>query len=910
MAEALRVGGEILRLLGVSFPVQPTRLQALFTLMKTRLILLRRPIEALDALPRMTDPESAAAMRIMASMAQAAYVACPELIPFILFNSISLSLKHGNSPESAFMYGCYGLVLAGLLGQFDLAFQFGNLALRLADRFNVPRLKLRTATVVYFFINPWIQHYSELADHFQEMYHQGLETGNLEDAALAAYVYCTGSFRTGRELPVLKEEMASYCDAILKLKQESAHRLLVVFRQVLLNLMAESNDPCRIIGEAYDDEAMLPVHMQADDRSAVCVIHMNRLLLSYLFHRYDEAVEHADNAAAYLDGVRGTPAVPVFYFYDSLARLAAYETSPDREQTHILRRVKSNQKKMKKWAQHGPMNHLHKFLLVEAERCRVTGLHYQSEKSYDAAIAAARENAYINEEALANELASKYYLAMGRTNVAKAYMLDARSCYERWGARAKVRHLDEKYDILESQDWNSGTITEHVYSENATLQGGTGGDLDLAWLMKATRVISGEIVLSELLSKLLNITIENAGAQKGFLVRERHGDFLVEASVYAGRNEVCIRQSLAVEDCSELPASVIKYVARTMESLLLNDAAKQGQFANDPYVRANEPKSILCFPLVYKGEVNAIVYLENNLTPGAFSRDNLETLRLLGSQAAISLENARLYDELDRRVRTRTEQLNEALIVAKTASKAKSEFLATMSHELRTPLNAVIGFSELLEEQSYGGLNDDQLKFMRQIHGAGEHLLHLINDILDLAKIESGKLDLQPQSIQPEVLLRNSLSMIKDKALRQGITLDLRLDEELQQGTIFADEIKLKQIMFNLLSNAVKFTPDNGHVTVRAYREPGGLIVSVSDTGIGMNPEDLDRVFGAFEQVDSSHSRRQQGTGLGLALTRRLVELHGGRIGVKSDGPGKGSTFTFTIPLEPAQIESLLTKFN
>lgn len=903
MSEAVRVGATILRLLGVSVPEHPTRLQALYALIKTKLILMGRSIESLDGLPEMKDPQSAAAIRIMSGMAQAAYVACPELIPPLLFHAINLSLKQGNAPESAFMYACYGLVLAGLLGQFDSAYQYGKLALRLSDRFNAAKLKLRTSTVVYFFINPWKEHYSKLADHFKDMYHRGLETGNLEDAGLAAYIYCTGSFRTGRELPLLKEEMSSYCDALIKLKQESAHRLLVVYRQALLNLMGESDDPCRLIGEAYDEETMLPLHRQADDRSAVCVTYLNKLLLCYVFHHYSDAVENADNTAAFLDGVRGTPAVPIFYFYDSLARLATYEYASARERKAILKRVKSNQKKMTKWAHHGPMNHVQKLLLVEAERSRVTGRHFQAERHYDASIAAARENGYINEEALANELASKFYLDKGRTNIARAYMLDARSCYERWGAQAKVKHLDDKYDILDSEEWNSGTAIQGPHSERATLRAGPRGDLDLAWVMKATRAISGEIVLGELLSKLLNIMIENAGARKGFLVREHEGNLFIEASVHTERNEVRILQSLSIEESVELPASVIKYVARTMESLLLNDAAKLGQFVDDPYVMENQPQSILCFPLVHKGKLSAIVYLENNLTPDAFSRDHLETLKLLGSQAAISLENARLYDELDRRVRTRTEQLNEALIAAKTASRAKSEFLATMSHELRTPLNAVIGFSELLEDQGYGEMNKDQLTFVQQIHGAGEHLLQLINDILDLAKIESGKLELQPQPLRPGLLLRNSVSMIRDKALKREIRLDLHIDDQLDAGTIQADDVKLKQIMFNLLSNAVKFTPDGGAIAVRASQESGSMVVSVSDTGIGIRPGDFERVFGAFEQVDSSHSRRQQGTGLGLALTRRLVELHGGRIRVESDGPGKGSTFTFTIPLAPVSVQ-------
>ena len=239
-------------------------------------------------------------------------------------------------------------------------------------------------------------------------------------------------------------------------------------------------------------------------------------------------------------------------------------------------------------------------------------------------------------------------------------------------------------------------------------------------------------------------------------------------------------------------------------------------------------KSVLCAPIVHNGELTAIVYLENNLTMSAFTPDRVEVLRLLGSQAAVSLENARLYENLEQRVAERTEDLEkanldlkaeidekqraqeafqEATVTAEKANRAKSEFLANMSHELRTPLNAVIGFSELLEDQSYGPLNDDQLTYVGQIHGAGEHLLQLINDILDLAKVESGKLELQLSPVDIAAQLPNSLAMIKEKAYKHSIRVDLQVSEDLYGLRISADEVKLKQIMFNLLSQCCEIHP-------------------------------------------------------------------------------------------------------
>jgi len=243
--------------------------------------------------------------------------------------------------------------------------------------------------------------------------------------------------------------------------------------------------------------------------------------------------------------------------------------------------------------------------------------------------------------------------------------------------------------------------------------------------------------------------------------------------------------------------------------------------------------------------------------------------------------------------------------IADAANLAKSQFLANMSHELRTPLNAIIGFSEILQDKTFGDLNEKQNKYVNYVLTAGRHLLDLINDILDLSKVEAGKMTLDLSSVNMKDLLENSLVLIRERALKHNITLELHADEA-PNVKVQADERKCRQIMFNLLSNAVKFTPDGGTIRVQATlaarastgTEPiDEILVSVSDSGIGIKPGDQERVFAEFEQVDSSYAKTQQGTGLGLTLTKRMVELHGGRIWVESEGEGKGSTFTFAIPL-------------
>jgi signal transduction histidine kinase len=288
------------------------------------------------------------------------------------------------------------------------------------------------------------------------------------------------------------------------------------------------------------------------------------------------------------------------------------------------------------------------------------------------------------------------------------------------------------------------------------------------------------------------------------------------------------------------------------------------------------------------------------------AKDELET-RVRQRTAELETSNAQLNQEIKNRKR--------AQIEAEVANIAKSEFLANMSHELRTPLNHIIGFTELVLDENFGELNKVQTEYLSDVHHSSIHLLSLINDILDLSKVEAGKLELQPTCVKLCELLESSLTMVKEKALKHGIKLSNSLHGV--RDTITADERKLKQIIYNLLSNAVKFTPDGGSVSLTAQNckpddaqffdmdnDNSYIKITVTDTGIGINPDGLDLIFNPFEQVETSKSRKYQGPGLGLSLTKSLVELHGGMIWAESEGEGKGSTFSFTLPITLTEIPS------
>jgi signal transduction histidine kinase len=328
---------------------------------------------------------------------------------------------------------------------------------------------------------------------------------------------------------------------------------------------------------------------------------------------------------------------------------------------------------------------------------------------------------------------------------------------------------------------------------------------------------------------------------------------------------------------------VLGRTAITLEPVQVPDITVPGAY--ESRLRQNLVESgiraILAVPMVRESRLIGCLAVTRN-HPGEFPANTIDLLRTFATQSALAIQNARLFREIEEKSRE-----------LEAASRHKSEFLANMSHELRTPLNAVIGFSEVLSERMFGDLNEKQDEYLKDIHASGQHLLSLINDILDLSKIEAGRMDLELSDFDLPRAIDNAMTLIRERAARKSITLHTSVDERL--GHIQGDERKIRQVLLNLLSNAIKFTPEGGAIEVGAKPIDGSIEVSVSDTGVGIAPGDQEAVFEEFKQIGTA-DKRVEGTGLGLALSRKFIELHGGKIWVASQ-VGAGSTFTFTVPV-------------
>ncbi|AFY33683.1 ATP-binding sensor histidine kinase [Calothrix sp. PCC 7507] len=657
--EALRQAREVLEQLGVYLPEQPTQVEIKQGLQHTQTLLGKRSIESLLELPEMTALEPKAAMTIISSILSVAYQVAPNLLPLLIFVQVDLSVQYGNATESTYGYAMYGLMQVAMLKDIDAGYRFGQLGMNLLQRMDNPKFAAKTIFGFNTSLRHWREPVKDTLIGYLQAYASGLETGDLEYVALSLMCHSYTAYFSGQELAALKQMMDEHRKVIQQFRQHGYFRIQSIYYQAVLNLLEPTTEPDRLCSKDYDEDEMIQLHLQANQLLALCQLYFNKLLLSYLFHRYKQALENAHLTAQYLEAAVGLMHVPLFSFYDALLRLAIYPTASQTEQVALLDQVCAHHEKLQEWASYAPSNQAHRCALVAAERCRVLGEKAEAIDFYDRAISGAKEQGYIQEEALANELAARFYLNWSKERIAGEYITQAYYGYARWGAKAKVADLEKRYPQLLApilQQIRSPFSThetlftlESVTSTSSPTSSSSSVSvaLDLAAILKASQSLSGEIELEKLLSVFLHVVIENAGADKCVFMLLESGSLLIQALAELSLSKVEFYPMLLnpqpVEDSVDVPVGLINIVKRSLKPAVIIDATVHPQLINDPYIQQQQPKSILCSPILHQGKLLGVLYLENNLATGVFTRDRVELLNLLCSQAAISLENARLY---------------------------------------------------------------------------------------------------------------------------------------------------------------------------------------------------------------------------------------------------------------------------
>jgi len=682
--EAVQAGREGLKLFGIALPENGDEKKRAFgaELQAIQNKIGDRTIADLIHLPVMSAPEMKMSMKLLMTAWAPAYIAGDNHLTILISAMmVRLSLEHGNTEASCYGYVTHAITVGTGLGDYKSGYEFGRLALAVNDKFHDLKFRAKAHHMFSCFVNFWRQPIKTCFPHSKEAYRAGLEAGDFVYATYAVIHESWHAFFSGYELNQFQKDYSPNVSFLTQIKNHSfaeAQRLILHWGLCFQGLTASRfsfNDA------TFDEQAYLQTYNQATFFETF--YYVTKLNVHYAFEDYAEAHKMALKAVGVIHALVGTLWMTTLCFYHALSLAALYAAADAEKQREYWQKLEALLAQMKNWADNCPENFLHEYLLMAAEAARITGKPAEAMDHYEGAIQSARENGIIQHEALANELYAKFWLNRKNERIAGWYMAEAHYGYQQWGALAKAKDLAQRYPQLISPTRAESRATLADSPTSQLTIGRRLESLDLQTVIKASRVISGEIMLSRLLEKLMRIVIENAGAQKGILLLEKAGELFIEAVLH----------SAPAEASREFSPAVVNYVRRSCESLVVANAASDSRFANDPYVAQNQPQSIFCLPIMHQSKLIGILYLENNLTADAFTPDRIEMMQMLSAQAAISLENARLYEETKQEIveRKSAEETLRA-ITEGTAAVTGSDFFRPLVRHLAHALQVRYAF--------------------------------------------------------------------------------------------------------------------------------------------------------------------------------------------------------------------------
>jgi PAS domain S-box-containing protein len=710
---AIPIGLEGLRLLGVELPVEISQADIGQEIGAEYAGRAGRSLEELLAMPAMSDPVELARMNLMVGLLPCAFVSGNNsLWALLVLKMVNSSYQHGHSPIIAVAYASYGIILVTSLGDYASADLMGNLASALTEPLRIPALDSKIFFVRGTFLQQWRSHLRDCIPLLQRGRQASLDAGDFFYAGFSQVTVMNTVSVHGLELEqiALEAERAEDFGRQLGLGDVISNAELIL--QWVRVMRGETPSLNSLDDSHFQTEPILADLLARHLLIPFAYGSIFRIMMHYMVQEYAQALAIFDQTEPYAAILFGTIGQVERTFYHGLA-LAAHAGELEGEaRSAMLATASTVQEKFATWAQNNPASFGFKHALLSAELARSNADDLAAIGLYDAAIDQALAGGFLQHAAIATERAGLFYLSRNQQRSARAYLSEARSAYLRWGAVGHVRRLEAQYGVLivsnRSFDSNrTRTISGPTHTTTSTTSGDT-RTLDLESVLKAAEQISGEIVLERLLERVLRIAFENAGAERGALIiNDEQGRLLIEASGAAADEQLALLQGTPVAESSEIASAIVSYAVRTSENVVLNDAANEGMFTNDPYVVRRQPRSLLCAPLINQGRLAALVYLENNLTSGAFTPDRLATLNVLAGQAAIAIENARLYTTIEaseRRYRTLFEESRDTIFITSSTGVIEAMNPAGL---------AMFGYSaeemsKLRTEQLYADVTDRQ----------------------------------------------------------------------------------------------------------------------------------------------------------------------------------------------------------
>ncbi|MES9969987.1 MAG: AAA family ATPase [Candidatus Thiodiazotropha sp.] len=666
--KSLEVGIECLRLFDYSLPdistPEKSRAAMEAAVSKFQGLMDNRSFSDLYKARDIQDRDKSYLIRILSDLSDATYISLPPMFPYVIFDIVNLSIAYGYNNYSAVGFCWFPVITALVLDDYNLGYESGQLSLALNERYDNQQIKSQTIFISSIFTIHWMFHNKEVLKLLHKAVKAGIENGEYRFSGYARVMIPKTILDIGDTIARAREENEK--SLVFLKKNNSIFADEVEFFREFLNNLSNANEY-----KTNFDCAGFSEKKYLDKWQEVSFGHGLGYYVSYksqnlfLFEQYEEAYAVGSARKDWLQFIATLFEETMCVFYHALSAFAIVANCDKKKKQSVLQVIKESTEKFSRWSDQCPENFEHKYLIIQAEQARIDGKFVQAMDLYDKAIESARKNDYVNNVALANELAAKFYLANGKEKIAKLYFMEARHHYYRWGALAKVAHLEEKYPQFCEMQIEKDISTSGENLITSTTISSEKLALDYESIFKSMQAISGEVVLPVLLEKLMAIIIQNAGAQRGFFILNREGNLTIEITASDNPQVISKVDSLGLDEATALCVRIVNYVERTCKSVMLNDATLEGDYAADRYIQDNGIKSVLCSPILNQGRLIGIIYLENNLSAGAFTENHIEILNILTSQAAISIENASLYEGLKERMEgtaalLRINQMSEA----------------------------------------------------------------------------------------------------------------------------------------------------------------------------------------------------------------------------------------------------------